>query len=110
MPKESKSEAVLLTRKLIKETPMEGFFTFIAPPGQGEKLLHRMRVELSRLRSAAIGAGYSPKHFKIVHIETVTIDGKDTVKIQRTRSSNNVSAEVQELFEIIGKHKIAEAS
>jgi len=101
------SEPLALLNKLLK-IEMNKNFDFICDAGKGQNLLHRIRVELSRLRTKAVQRGMTPKHFKIIHVSTELVKddaGKEKVTIRRTRSENNVSDEIHELFSEIAHPK-----
>ena len=75
-----KSEAVKIMLEIIKH-PMEKEFSFNAPIGQGEKRLHRVRVELSRLRNIAANHKITVKHFKLLEKEIKPHPDKPGVEI-----------------------------
>lgn len=108
MAAKTRSEPVLLLVDFIKSTKIGDEYSFECEAGRGENILHRMRVELSRLRSKAIQQGHQPKHFKVIHVKTEELpEGKEKVTIKRTRSENNVSDEVFELIQEISLPKHA---
>ena len=96
MAVKKRAEPVERMKELLK-TPMEGEYTFVCDKGMGENIVHRIRVELSRLRKLAIQMGREPKHFKVLlrGIEEHPHDGKkEIVTLKKTRSPNDVSEEV----------------
>ena len=92
-----KSAPKLKLIEFIKTTKEGEFFEFtLAETTDAVKFVHRMRVELSRLRSKLIEMGKVASHFKMMLEKIEVKDGKQVVTLKRTTSANDVTAEVSE--------------
>lgn len=83
------SEPVRILHEFIKTTDMEQEFDFICSEANVTRYLHRMRVELSRMREFVRAQGKKPKEFKLIHVKTVVQDNKIahvTIKKSLSRS------------------------
>jgi hypothetical protein len=76
---------------------------FLTPPGEGERVVQRLRVMLSRARKKLIQRGEKFTHFKIHHdvFKYTNREGKryDAVVIWQSRNHRHV---MMELLEDIG--------
>lgn len=89
-----KSEPVQILHRFIKEALMDEDFTFECPDGLDHKYVHRMRVELSRLRDQVRERGRVPKAFKLAHVSSLPKAGDATrmlVVIRKSSKRNEAS-------------------
>lgn len=101
----AKSPAKIEVIKFVKETTMEDFYTFNfrGSLDDAKRFVHRMRVELSRMRDYVKSRGMSVKHFKMILIEYEEIEAGKRVKItlKKTQSARNVDNEIDEIMPAI---------
>lgn len=79
-------------------------FVFVVPVPQSEALtfVHRMRVELSRLRKKVIQLDRVPKSFKILFVEALEQGPNScTITLKKSLSRGDVSKEIDEIFDLI---------
>lgn len=81
-----------LTIRFVK-TPMEGNFAFDVEAGFGQKIVHRMRVELSRLRDKARRMNAKVKPFKMIVISNEERDGRDHIVLKKTQTDVQIVTE-----------------
>lgn len=96
-----KSEPVQILHKFIKEAVQDVDFCFECPADLDRKYVHRMRVELSRLREQVRERGRVPKAFKLVHVRSETKEGDDTKMVVTIRKSNKRNEASQFLDEAL---------
>jgi len=75
-------------------------YVFTTELGRGENMVHRIRVELSRLRRKLIERKQIPKDFKVicVSVEQDKDNNKDTVTLIKTLESDTLTEEMVELM------------
>ena len=90
--------------KYIRECEMEKTFSFryIGSKVKAEQFVHRMRVELSRLRNKVKATGRVPRPFKTI-IVSITPDpkkeGSHIVVLKKTMHRYDPSSQIDEVFE-----------
>lgn len=96
-----------MVMKFLKSTVLDDdekssfVFKVIGNAAIADKFIHRMRVDLSRMRDLARQMGKVTRHFKMI-VESLVYDeetGHTTVTLKRTTSALNVDNEVSELFD-----------
>lgn len=91
------SEPVQILHRFIKTAGMDEDFSFECPAlpvPLDKKYVHRMRVELSRIREQVRETGRTPKAFKLVHVRSDVSeddDSKMTVVIRKSNKRNDAS-------------------
>lgn len=88
-----------------KASPNEAYvFTITGNESQAQRFVHRMRVELSRMRNHAKAQGRTIRHFKMIidKVETNPENEKQTIiTLLRTTSAHNVDDEVDAIMDEI---------
>ena len=83
--------------------PTENRVKFFVPAGDGQKIMSRLRIMLTRRRKSLEAKGRRPKLFKVYHtVHPETHNGKrfDCVVVWRvTTDSNWLSEQLQELLD-----------
>lgn len=107
MSNHSKSQAKQMLIKFLQETRNTSDFTFKIRGDESEakRFIHRMRVELSRMRDRVKEAGRIPKEFKMLIID-LTFDSMDgpagvtTVVLQKHEGKNvGIAEDMDEIFD-----------
>lgn len=94
-------------RKLISflsNAEMDVDYEFIVdiPNSNALVFVHRMRVELSRLRTKVIQRDRIPKSFKMLFIKSEAMGTlKCKITLKKSQSRNDVSGEIDEIFDVI---------
>ncbi len=110
MSKKTKSQAKLRMIDLVKTTKDNDFYMFAIEGdfANAEAFVHRMRVELSRMRAQVKIRGFVPRPFKIMLIELLEDESKETrktkIRLQRVpEGGTRVSEDIDNIFsEIAG--------
>jgi len=96
--------------EFLQNSKMDENFVIAIPVNvsQAESFVHRMRVELSRLRDQVRKRNRVPKVFKMMFINAMSInENKCSIILRRTTSPNDVTNEIDEIFDVIaGGEKI----
>jgi hypothetical protein len=102
-----------MSKRPIKSAPKKQIIDFIRTTKTGEtyvfdlpgtqddakNYVHRMRVELARLRSVVANSGHTPKHFKLMLISIDDLpNGGTRVTLKRTESANDVTNLLDGIF------------
>ncbi len=90
--------------KFLKESTLDEDYTFEKNIDivLAQDFVHRMRVELSRLRDLARKMDKVPKHFKMLFIKAEPLgDGKCSITLRKSLSANNVDNEVNDILDMV---------
>lgn len=101
----TKSPAKRKLFEFLKHTKMGDDFVFTheGTEDQARKFVHRMRVELARLRDVAKERNIVPKHFKMLLRGIKVVDsGSCEITLTKATSRLDVSNEIDEVFDVIG--------
>lgn len=106
MSARTKSLAKLQMIEFIKATKEQPDFTFRLRGNaeDAKKFVHRMRVELSRMRDAVKESGRVPKEFKVLtHIvDFDPMEGITTITLRKVEGKSvQIAEEVHEIFDDI---------
>ena len=108
----TRSQAKLMMIKFLRDTREQADFTFRIRGDREDarRFVHRMRVELSRMRDTVKDSGKVPKEFKVL-CEDITFDAMEVIStITLKKAEGNVvriAEEVNEIFdELAGGAKI----
>ena len=106
MSSKTKSQAKLMMIKFIKATVNDPLFSFRLRGDEedAKKFVHRMRVELSRMRDIVKESGRMPKEFKVLtdSIEHNPMDGITLITLRKSVGANAAIAEdLDEIFDEI---------
>ncbi len=90
-------------------------FTFnikVKTEADADTFIHGMRVELSRLREKVRNSGRNTKHFKMIKKSVTFLPNLNTWQIELTKtiSGNDVTNEVDEIFEHLAGGEIINAN
>jgi len=102
MKTKSPAKKQLIT--FLKESVLDQDYTFEIDVDilMAQDFVHRMRVELSRLRDLARKRDKVPKHFKMLYINSESSgDGKCSITVRKTLSANNVDNEVNDILDMV---------
>lgn len=88
-----KSATRVLTEGFVN-TPMEGEYKFTTSAGRGLDTVHRIRVDLSRIRAKLIARKYKLRQFKLLIIDITTRDGRDHVTLKKSQTVVQSTLEV----------------
>lgn len=84
------------------KTAEDGSFTFWTPLGQGNRVVHRVRVELSRIRAQLANEGKRLKPFKLqAEVVPDKENNRDVVTLTR-RKPGSVAQKVEEIRSVLG--------
>lgn len=80
--------------------PANAMYEIEIPKGEGAKFVHRMRVELSKMRNIVKNAGHTLNKFKMLHVKTENVDEKtERVTLQKVVGSKNpMSVEIEKIL------------
>lgn len=98
----SKAKQTVIT--FVKETRDQPYFSFAINGNEAEAkvFIHRMRVELSRMRDAVKSSGRTIKEFKmkVVAIEVNEEENISVVQLEKVvGKTNEIAEEVREIFD-----------
>ena len=96
----AKIQMIDFIRQSKLDVPYE--FTLKGSKADAERFVHRMRVELSRMRDLVKLQGRTPKHFKMMFKEIIVEGDKTRIVLIKTESARNVDNEVDDILEQIG--------
>ncbi len=104
MSTNTKSQAKLMIINFLRSTREKGEFKFKlrGDTEDARKFIHRMRVELSRMRDVVKEAGRVPKEFKMIVLDVTFLVATNTSVITLEKVEGKVEAiaeEVNEIFE-----------
>ncbi len=90
-------------------------FTFTIPvksERDADIFIHGMRVELSRLREKVRNKGHTTKHFKMIKksVKFLPNINEWQIELTKTISSNDVTNEVDEIFEHLAGGVVIDAN
>lgn len=83
-------------------------FTFKGTFKQAENFIHRMRVDLSRLRTLVRDRGHVPKHFKmlIISIKSNQNNTSQSITLKKAISKHDVSGIIDDIFKEVAGGKV----
>lgn len=86
----------------------EYIFKFRGSLKQADNFVHRMRVDLSRLRTLVRGRGHVPKHFKMLIIRIIPNSDNtlQTITLKKAISKHDVSGIIDLIFSDIAGGKV----
>jgi len=96
-------------RKLIsflQKADMDVDYDFIVdiPNSEALAFVHRMRVELSRLREKVRQRNRVPKSFKMLFVKSEPVSGSNLrckITLKKSLSRDDVSGEIDEIFDLV---------
>ena len=105
------SQAKKMMIKFLEHTREQSEFSFKikGTSEDAEKFVHRMRVELSRMRDIVKSSGRVPKEFKMLtdEIEHDTMEGITVVKLKRVEGKTiQIAEDVEKIFNDIAGGEI----
>lgn len=101
--------AKLALMKFLKETnsPQPADFVIVLENStikNAEKFVHRMRVELSRMRDMVRENGMIPRPFKMICVSIKEVDSRITITLRKQLSKTmKISEDVEEVFDVLVK-------
>ena len=104
----TKSPAKLMLIKFLQATRDKDQFQFRlhGTPEEAQKFIHRMRVELSRMREMVKESGRTRKEFKMM-LQAITFDTKSGISISTLKKvegkSMQIDEDVSEIFDTLAK-------
>lgn len=97
--KMSPAKRILL--HMLQTTQDNEEYKFQWPAEDAHRMVHRMRVELSRFRKKLKDRGKVVRKFKMMHISTTPISGSDQVEIVLTKEVGENLVQSEEAIKIL---------
>ena len=106
MTNKTRSQPKQMMIRFIKETIKKQDFTFRlrGDESDAKRFVHRMRVELSRMRDTVKESGRVPKEFKVLLHDVVhePMEGVTTIVLRKSEGKTvQIAEEVNEIFDDI---------